>query len=148
MKNKFLLFFFLFSAFALNFSFVKIADVFAVNDPGTGGGGISTTTTEVEEVEIPLGEKLILKDGTPVKDVFNSTDDMLNLIVKVLFVGAGLVLFFMVIIAGFAMIQGGGKDNEKAKTTMTSAIVGFIIMFAAYWIMQIIQLLTGIDMGF
>ncbi|MBU1033351.1 hypothetical protein KKI22_00165 [Patescibacteria group bacterium] len=139
MKNKFLLFLLLFSAFVFNFSFIKTPLALAVG---------ATSSEQVEEVEISLGEKLILKDGTPVKDVFNSTDDMLNLIVKVLFVGAGLVLFIMIVGAGFAMIQGGGKDAEKAKTTMTSAVLGFIIMFAAYWIMQIIQLLTGINMGF
>lgn len=139
MKNKFLLFLLLFSAFVFNFSFIKMPVALAADDAGS---------TQVEEVEINLGEKLILKDGTPVQDVFNSTDDMLNLIVKVLFVGAGLVLFVMIVGAGFAMIQGGGKDAEKAKTTMTSAVLGFIIMFAAYWIMQIIQLLTGINMGF
>jgi hypothetical protein len=144
MKNKFLLFLLLFSAFVFNFSFIKTSVAFA----GVTPTATPTTTTQVEEVEISLGEKLILKDGTPVKDVFNSTDDMLNLIVKVLFVGAGLVLFIMIIGAGFAMIQGGGKNAEKAKTTMTSAVLGFIIMFAAYWIMQIIQLLTGINMGF
>lgn len=144
MKNKFLLFSLLFSVFIFSFSFIKTSVVFADSTIPT----VTPTMTQVEEVEISLGEKLILKDGTPVKDVFNSTDDMLNLIVKVLFVGAGLVLFVMIIGAGIAMIQGGGKDAEKAKTTMTSAVLGFIIMFAAYWIMQIIQLLTGINMGF
>ena len=54
----------------------------------------------------------------------------------------------MIVGAGFAMVQGGSKDKDKAKSTMTSAALGFIIMFAAYWIMQIIQLLTGINMGF
>lgn len=139
MKKRLLLFFFLFSAFALSFSFAKVANIFAAD---------ATDSTQLEEIEIPLSEKFILKDGTPVKDVFNSTDDMLNLIVKVIFVGAGLILFVMIIGAGIAMIQGGGKDAEKAKTTMTSAAIGFGIMFAAYWIMQIIQLLTGINMGF
>lgn len=100
------------------------------------------------DVEIELSDKLVLRDGTPVKDAFNSTDDMLNLLVKVLFLGAGLVLFAMIIGAGLAMIQGGSNDKDKAKTTMTTAIVGLVIMLAAYWIMQILQLITGIYMGF
>jgi hypothetical protein len=100
------------------------------------------------DVEIPLGDKLVLKDGTPVQEVFNSTDDMINLIVKVIFVGAGFFLFLMIIGAGFSLVQGDSKDKDKAKTTMTSAIIGFMIMFGAFWIMQIIQLITGINMGF
>lgn len=107
-----------------------------------------TSLLTVQDVEVPLSDKIILKDGTPVKDVFNSTDDMVNLLVKVVFVGAGIILFIMVIVAGYGLISGGGQDKEKSKTTMTSAVIGFIIMFAAYWIMQIIQLLTGLDLGF
>lgn len=135
MRNKFLLI----SFFVLSFLFVSY--FFKIES-------VSADTAQVESVEIPLGDKLILKDGTPVKDVFNSTDDMVNLIVKVVFVGAGFFLFLMIIGAGFALVQGDSKDKDKAKTTMTSAAVGFMIMFGAFWIMQIIQLITGINMGF
>lgn len=150
MKNKLLLISFLFLAFVFNFHSIKAQPVFAatiadVSNPGKDGYG---SIIDIENVEVPLSDKLILKDGTPVKEVFNSTDDMVNLIVKIIFVGAGLVLFFMIIMAGFAMIGGESKDKDKAKTTMTSAVIGFIIMFAAYWIMQIIQLLTGLNVGF
>lgn len=138
MKNKFLLIGFLFLALALQITPNGINQVNAAGE----------SLTEIENVEVPLSDKLILKDGTPVKEVFNSTDDMVNLIVKVVFIGAGMVLFFMVIVAGFSMISGNSKDKDKAKTTMTSAAIGFIVMFAAYWIMQIIQLLTGLNVGF
>lgn len=142
MKNKFISIIFLFLAFAISFPFANPSKISA--DTATSGSSL----LEVENVEIPLSDKLILKDGTPVKDVFNSTDDMINLIVKVVFVGAGIVLFIMIVMAGFALIGGDSKDKDKAKTTMTSAAIGFIVMFASYWIMQIIQLLTGINVGF
>lgn len=142
MKNKLVLIIFLFLAFAISFSFANSSKISAQT------ASPDNSLLEVENVEIPLSDKLILKDGTPVKDVFNSTDDIINLIVKVVFVGAGIVLFFMIVMAGFSLIGGDSKDKDKAKTTMTSAAIGFIVMFAAYWIMQIIQLLTGINMGF
>jgi hypothetical protein len=103
---------------------------------------------DIENVEVSLGDKLTLRDGSQVQEVFNSADDMVNLLIKVVFVGAGMVLFFMIVGAGFAMITGGSDDKGKAKTTMTTALIGFLIMFSAYWIMQIIQLITGIDMNF
>lgn len=102
----------------------------------------------LESVDISLSDKLILKNGASVQNVFNSTDDMVNLIVKVIFVAAGFFLFLMIFGAGFAMVAGDSKDKDKAKTTMTSAAIGFIIIFAAYWILQILQLVTGINMGF
>lgn len=150
MKNKFLLFGFLFLVFSFIFYFVQTTGASAkqLADVGNPGNDGYTKVVEIENVEIPLSDKLILKDGTPVKEVFNSTDDMVNLIVKVVFVGAGTVLFVMIIMAGFSMIGGDSKDKDKAKTTMTAAAIGFIVMFAAYWIMQIIQLLTGVNMGF
>ncbi len=142
MKNKLLLVVCLFLAFTLN-----VSPIFAADTSDSGGGGVQSQV-DVEAVEIPISDKLVLKDGTPVKEVFNSTDDMINLIVKVIFVAAGFFLFLMIVGAGFAMIAGQGKDKDKAKTTMTSALIGLVIMLAAYWIMQIIQLLTGINMGF
>ncbi len=142
MKNKFILVIFLFLTFITGFLFAHPQEISAQT------AAPEENLLEVENVEISLSDKMILKDGTPVKDVFNSTDDIVNLIVKVVFVGAGVVLFVMIVMAGFSMIGGDSKDKDKAKTTMTSAAIGFIIMFAAYWIMQIIQLLTGIKMGF
>jgi hypothetical protein len=116
---------------------------------GSGSGtGSGLGALQAETIEVSLGDKIILKDGTPVKDVFNSTDDMINLIVRVLFIGAGLVLFFIIIVAGFSLIKGESKDKDQAKTQITGALIGFLVMFAAYWIMQIIQLITGVGMGF
>lgn len=146
MKNKFLLIGFLLLALVFHFYPIKTNSLFTSQRVMAAGEGVELKN--IENVEIPLSDKLILKDGTPVKEVFNSTDDMVNLIVKVVFVGAGMVLFFMIIMAGFSMIGGESKDKDKAKTTMTSAVIGFIVMFAAYWIMQIIQLLTGLNVGF
>ena len=46
------------------------------------------------------------------------------------------------------MVMGAGRDNPeqaaKGKQAATAAVIGFIIIFASYWIIQLIQLLTGI----
>ncbi len=98
--------------------------------------------------EIDITSGLTLRNGQRVSDNYNSTDDIVNLVVRVIFAAAGVVLFVMIIVAGFGLIKGGSGNKDQSKNTMTSAITGFIIMFAAYWIMQILQLLTGINMGF
>jgi hypothetical protein len=47
------------------------------------------------------------------------------------------------------MIMGAGQDNPEAaakgKQAATSAVIGFIIIFAAYWIIQIIETVTGLN---
>lgn len=149
MKSKFfyLSFLLLFFAFLINLFTPSTIWAKQLADLGVLGRDAGDLV-QIENVSIPLSDKIILKDGTPVKNVFDSTDDMLNLLVKVLFVGAGFVLFLMIIAAAFAMIAGDGKDKDKAKSTMTAAAIGFIIMFAAYWIMQIIEILIGTNLNF
>lgn len=150
MKNKILLVIFFFFVSFFSFCSIKISSVYAyqIADAANLGKDGYSDINKFEQVNVPLSDKLVLKNGTPVKDVFNSTDDMINLIVKAIFVAAGVVLLFVIIVAGFSLIQGESKDKDKAKTAMTSATIGFIVMFAAYWIMQIIQIITGLNMGF
>lgn len=62
------------------------------------------------------------------------------------FVVAGLILFFLILFAGFTMIMAGG-DSEKlsqGKKTLTAALAGFALIFASYWIIKIIEVITGI----
>jgi len=74
---------------------------------------------------------------------------MINLLIRVVFVGVGLILLAMIIISGLSMIAAGTTESkDKASTTMTSALMGFLVIFAAYWILQIIQIFTGVNLGF
>ena len=61
---------------------------------------------------------------------------------------AGIILLFLLIGGGIGMIAGAGKDNPeqtaKGKQAITSAVVGFVIVFAAYWIVQLIEEFTGL----
>jgi len=117
-------------------------------DP-TIGSFVCYSAPPNEDVEIDLSEYLVLSDGQKVSEVFNTPASMVNLLVRVVFVGVGLILLVMIIVAGLAMIAGGTSDSkDKAKTTMTSALMGFLVIFAAYWIMQIIKIFTGADIGF
>lgn len=62
---------------------------------------------------------------------------------------AGVVLLFLLVGGGFSIITGAGSDNpervEQGKKAATSAIIGFIVVFIAYWIVRLVELLTGID---
>lgn len=104
---------------------------------------------QTEGVEINLGDYLTLSNGQKVSEVFNTPASMVNLLVRVVFVAVGLILLFLIIFSGLSMIAGGTSDNkDKAKSTMTSALIGFLVIFGAYWIMQIIKVVTGADIGF
>ena len=101
-----------------------------------------------QEGVVDLSDCLRLSDSRPVSEVYTDPAFLVNLIVSNLFVLAGIVLFVMIIIAGFKFIQGGAKGLEEARKIMGQALVGFIIMFSAYWIVQIVALITGANILF
>lgn len=83
-----------------------------------------------------------------VGSVYKTPAVFVNLIVKIIFIISGIILFFMIIYSGFLFISGSTKGTEEAAKVMTNAVVGLIIVFSAFWIMQIIKLVTGADIGF
>ena len=99
---------------------------------GAGQGGIN------------LGDCLQLSDSTKVSDVYDTPAFLVNLIVSNIFIIAGIIVFLTIIFAGFKFITGGKKGAEESRNIIQTALIGFIIMFAAYWIIQIVALVTGI----
>lgn len=77
----------------------------------------------------------------------SNLEDVYSNVIKYAFGLAGIVLFILLLMAGFRFITSGGdpKAVEGAKKTMTSALFGFIIILAAYLILVIIKLITGVD---
>lgn len=94
---------------------------------------------------VPLGSCLKLSNSQPVQDVYTNPAFLVNLLVDNLFVVAGLAIFFMTLLAGFFFITGGKKGLDQAKQILLAVLVGFGIMFGAYWIVQIVKYITGAD---
>lgn len=111
----------------------------------------ATTATNCDDAgganKIDLGECLKLSNNQTVKDVYDTPAGLVNLIVDNLFVLAGVIIFLLIFYVGFKMISGGKKGFDESKTILTSAIAGLIIMICAYWIVQLVGYLTGVDVG-
>jgi hypothetical protein len=97
--------------------------------------------------ELNLGDTLCLSDSTPVSQVYDTPAFLVNLIATNLFTFAGMIIFFLILYAGFKFISQGTKGKEEAKGIVTAAIVGLVIMLSAYWVLQIVKVLTGVDVG-
>jgi hypothetical protein len=72
--------------------------------------------------------------------------DVLTALLPYIFVLAGIILFGYLIMGGFAFLTSAG-DPEKIKTAqkkLVNAIIGFVIIFAAYWLVQILEEVLGI----
>lgn len=58
---------------------------------------------------------------------------------------AGLILFAMLVFGGFEMLIGAtSKGIEAGRQRVTNALIGFTLLFVAYWIFQIIEVIFGI----
>lgn len=63
-----------------------------------------------------------------------------------IYTASGVLLLVYAVIGGFMLVTAAGNEEQagKGKQALTNAIIGFIIIFASYWIIQIIEILTGV----
>lgn len=72
---------------------------------------------------------------------------MVGAAIPFIFAFAGLGLLLMILSSGFTFLTSAGdaKKLEQGKKQLTNAILGFIIIFAAYWVVQIFGIIFGLD---
>lgn len=98
--------------------------------------------------ELDLGDKFFLNDnGDKVKDIYSKPTDLVNIIVPNLMVVGGIIIMFMFIMAAFKFMGDSSKGKEEAMGIMKTALIGFVLMFAAFWIVQIVKVITGTDIN-
>ncbi len=92
------------------------------------------------------GKAVCLRWGGP--SAYTSIGSLISTILPNIYVIAGIILFFLMVGGGLMVVVSAGKDDPegtaKGRKAVTSALIGFLIIFASYWIMQIIQTVTGI----
>ena len=85
--------------------------------------------------------------GTAASTQYKDTSSLINNILPNVYIAAGIIIFFMIVFGGFTMIANAGDSHkmDDGKKTITSALVGLLVVFASYWIIQIIQVVTGLQ---
>ena len=83
----------------------------------------------------------------PAKSGFTSVGNLINVILPNLLTLAGIIGFIGVVIAGIRVIQHAGEGESdktaKDKSAFTTAVIGLIIVFGAYFLIQIVNTLIG-----
>lgn len=97
-----------------------------------------------------LGTKPVLKIGDYTIDspvYFTDVGDIISTLLPYVFVIAGLILFFLLVTKGLQYLTSGGdpKKVEGAKQGLTAALVGFLIIFISYWLIQIAEFVLHIN---
>lgn len=93
---------------------------------------------------LDLGELLFGRN--PIAQFRDDPYGLISSILPNIFIFAGLILFLYLVFGGFIMITGGGnpKNMDQGKSIITNAIIGFVVIFTSYWLIQIIEIITGI----
>lgn len=82
----------------------------------------------------------------PLAGKFVTITDIINKLIPYVFRLAGLIMFLILIWGGFELLTSAGNPEKvkSAQGKITNAIIGFIIIFAAYWIVQVLEIVFGI----
>lgn len=74
---------------------------------------------------------------------------IISTLLQNIYVLAGILLFILLIIGGVVFIMGAGSDSpdqaKKGKQAITAALIGFVVIFCSYWIIKIIEIITGLS---
>ena len=78
---------------------------------------------------------------------FTNIGEVISRFLLFAFPAAGMLLLLYLLYGGFRLMTSGGdpKAGEAAKAKITTAVIGFVIIFAAYWIVQIVARVLGLQ---
>jgi TRAP-type C4-dicarboxylate transport system permease small subunit len=68
-------------------------------------------------------------------------------VIRLVIVVAAIIFFFVLVIGGIRWIASGGdkQQTENARNQITAALVGLVIVFAAWAILALIKVFFGVD---
>ena len=91
-----------------------------------------------------------LQDTSETFRSFDNFGSIVNVIIRNAYVFAGIISFIILVFGGFSVIMAAGsgdtKQLEKGKQTITYAVLGLILVVTSYWIVQIIEKVTGLSL--
>jgi len=95
-----------------------------------------------------LAETIKLKPGGDFAPLESLTvAGIVSGLIRLILVIAALVFFFILVIGGIRWIASGGDkaQTEAARNQITAALVGLVIVFAAWAIVQLVNTFFGIN---
>jgi len=73
---------------------------------------------------------------------------LIGVLLKNALILSGFIFLLLLIFGGFGLIMGAGSGDAKktaqGQQSITTAAIGFALVVGAYWIIQLIEILTGV----
>lgn len=91
--------------------------------------------------------KIFENKGIAAKTEYQTIGSLISTILPNVFVAAGLILFVILIFGAISFITASDSPEKKGKAAKTigTTIVGFVIIFVSFWLIKLIEALTGIN---
>jgi len=100
----------------------------------------------MNRLSFDLGLRLLGNDTFP--RTMSGVGPLVSVFARNAIVIAGILSILLIVAGGFGMIMGAGGDNPqnaaKGRQAATAGVIGFLLVFAAYWIVEIVQVVTGV----
>jgi len=96
---------------------------------------------------IDIGQSFKLGNiGIASKRGYTSINEFISVILPNIYILAGIILFVLIIAGGFTVITSAGNPDKQNKggKAITGAIIGFMVIFISYWLIQIVEYVFGI----
>lgn len=106
-----------------------------------------TNNTHILLSQVDIGTDYNLGYGKPLSSNLKELSSLIVPLSQNIMLIAGIIFFLLLVVGGLKYIQSAGNGDkegaEKSKQALTAAVLGFIIIFASYWIILIIEYVTG-----
>ncbi|MFC1789904.1 hypothetical protein ACFLZP_00250 [Patescibacteria group bacterium] len=80
---------------------------------------------------------------------FESFGSILTVLLPNVYIIASVILFLFLLVGGFGVIINAGKGEKdgvaQSGKVVSAAVIGFIIIIGSYWLIQIISVVTGLN---
>lgn len=95
---------------------------------------------------VNIGQSFLGNQVGKFQDI-NIVSSAVTVFLNIAFVVAGVILLFYFLLGGWGLISSAGKSDpkalEQAKASLTTGVLGLVIVILAYWIVQLILSLIG-----
>lgn len=99
---------------------------------------------------VDIGKSFQLAPGKYIGNVpaYESLGSFISIVLPTVFVVSGIILLVLIIFGGLTMIlnagSGDAKKIEQGQKALTSGITGMVLIFVAWWVIKIIEYITGV----
>lgn len=114
-----------------------------------GSTWLATITMALSAIPVRAAEKIMIEPAAPFAETITkiTLGSLLSGLITLILVVAGLLFFFMLVIGGIQWMTSGGDKaaTEAARGRITAALIGLVIVFAAWAIAKLIEGVFGFN---